>query len=48
MLPKLEACKRALHAGVGSVRILQAANVEVLKTMFEAPLECGTELVAHA
>lgn len=48
MLPKLDACKRALLAGVGSVRILQAANVEALKTMLEAPLVCGTELVAHA
>jgi acetylglutamate kinase len=48
MVPKLEACKRALHEGVVSVRILQASNVEVLKTIFEAPLECGTELVAHA
>ena len=48
MLPKLDACKRALLAGVGSVRILQAAKVAVLKNMFDAPLECGTELVAHA
>ena len=48
MLPKLDACKRALLAGVGSVRILQAAKVDILTSMFEAPLECGTELVAHA
>lgn len=48
MLPKLEACKRALLAGVSSVRILPAASVNVLPTMLEAPLECGTELVAHA
>lgn len=48
MLPKLDACKRALHAGVASVRILQAANVAVLRNMVEVPLECGTELVAHA
>ena len=48
MLPKLDACQRALLAGVGSVRILQASHVDVLKTMVEAPLECGTELVAHA
>ncbi len=48
MVPKLDACKRALLAGVGSVRILEARKVAVLKNMFEAPLECGTELVAHA
>jgi acetylglutamate kinase len=48
MLPKLDACERALKAGVGSVRILQAAKVESLKAMFEVPLEHGTELVAHA
>lgn len=48
MLPKLRACESALLSGVGSVRILQAAKVEVLRNMFDAPLECGTELVAHA
>jgi acetylglutamate kinase len=48
MLPKLDACKQALLAGVGSVRILKAANVDALTTMFESPLQCGTELVAHA
>jgi acetylglutamate kinase len=48
MLPKLDACEQALKAGVGSVRILQAAKVESLKAMFEVPLEHGTELVAHA
>lgn len=47
MLPKLDACKRALIAGVGSVRILQAAQVSELTKLFAAPLECGTELVAH-
>jgi acetylglutamate kinase len=47
MLPKLAASERALKAGVASVRILQAAKVELLTQMFEAPLECGTELVAH-
>lgn len=47
MLPKLDACKSALLAGVGSVRILPADKVEVLRNMFRAPLECGTELVAH-
>lgn len=48
MLPKLDACERALQAGVGSVRILQAGRAESLKTMFDVPLEHGTELVAHA
>ncbi|HEY3930426.1 MAG TPA: acetylglutamate kinase [Candidatus Koribacter sp.] len=48
MLPKLDACKRALLGGVGSVRIVQAAQVSELTKLFEAPLECGTELVAHA
>jgi len=47
MLPKLDACKCALLAGVSSVRILQAAKVEVLRSLFHAPLDCGTELVAH-
>lgn len=48
MLPKLDACKRALMAGVGSVRILPATQAGLLTSMLEAPLECGTELVAHA
>ena len=48
MLPKLEACKRALLAGVGSVRILAAAKVSVLPSLLDTPLECGTELVVHA
>lgn len=48
MLPKLDACKRALLAGVASVRILQAAQVSELTKLFAAPLECGTELVAIA
>jgi acetylglutamate kinase len=48
MLPKLEACKRALLAGVGSVRILAAAKASLLPAMLDTPLECGTELVAHA
>ena len=47
MLPKLAACENALHAGVASVRILQAAKVGLLLEILESPLECGTELVAH-
>jgi acetylglutamate kinase len=48
MLPKLAACEKALQAGVGSVRILQANQVSVLTNLFEEPLAVGTELVAHA
>lgn len=48
MLPKLAACKRALQAGVGRVRILRASQVAVLTKLLQAPIECGTELVAHA
>lgn len=48
MLPKLAACEKALHAGVASVRILQANQVSVLTKLFESPLAIGTELVAHA
>jgi acetylglutamate kinase len=48
MLPKLAACEKALHAGVASVRILQANKVSVLTNLFETPLAVGTELVAHA
>ncbi|ABF43160.1 acetylglutamate kinase [Candidatus Koribacter versatilis Ellin345] len=46
MLPKLEACKRALQAGVGSVRILPATKAEALPSLFESPIAFGTELVA--
>jgi acetylglutamate kinase len=48
MLPKLAACERALHAGVASVRILQASKVSVLTNLFATPLAVGTELIAHA
>jgi acetylglutamate kinase len=45
MLPKLEACGSALKRGVGRVRILPAAQVEILPQFYFAKLECGTEVV---
>jgi acetylglutamate kinase len=44
MLPKLEACSQALHEGVGRVRILPAAQAEVLSQFYFAKLQCGTEV----
>ena len=45
MLPKLEACRHALRRGVGRVRILPAAQVEVLPEFYFAKVECGTEVL---
>jgi len=45
MLPKLEACREALHRGVGRVRILPAAQVEILPQFYFTKLACGTEVV---
>jgi acetylglutamate kinase len=45
MLPKLEACSDALRKGVGRVRILPAAQVEILPQFYFAKLECGTEVI---
>jgi len=45
MLPKLEACGQALKRGVGRVRILPAAQVEVLGRFYFSKLECGTEVI---
>ncbi len=45
MLPKLEACGQALKRGVGRVRILPAAQVEVLGQFYFSKLECGTEVI---
>ena len=45
MLPKLEACTRALDGGVGSVRILPAARVESLPQLADGSLQDGTEVV---
>jgi len=45
MLPKLAACREALHKGVKRVRILPAAQAEVLPQIYLTKLECGTEVV---
>jgi acetylglutamate kinase len=45
MLPKLEACRLALKKGVGRVRILPAAQAEVLPQFYFTKLECGTEVM---
>jgi len=44
MLPKLEACKKALKQGVGRVRILPAAEAESLPQFYLTKLACGTEV----
>ncbi|HEV2990565.1 MAG TPA: acetylglutamate kinase [Candidatus Angelobacter sp.] len=44
MLPKLEACKQALLQGVNRVRILPAAEVEVLPQFYFSKIESGTEV----
>jgi acetylglutamate kinase len=46
MLPKLEACTKALKKGVARVRILPASEAEVLPGFFTHPIACGTEVVA--
>jgi acetylglutamate kinase len=45
MLPKLDACKNALLHGVNRVRILPAAEVEVLPDFYFAKIESGTEVL---
>jgi len=47
MLPKLEACTRALERGVHRVRIMPAAQVEVLPGFFTHSVQYGTEVVRH-
>lgn len=44
MLPKLEACTRALNQGVKRVRILPAEQVEALLQFYSSNLNCGTEV----
>src|SRR4029077_10199948 len=44
MLPKLQACRQALQQGVGRVRILPAAEAEMLPQFYFMKLSCGTEL----
>jgi acetylglutamate kinase len=46
MLPKLEACQRALRGGVRSVHILPGTALEQLARLGESKMETGTELVA--
>jgi len=45
MLPKLEACGNALKRGVGRVRILPAAQAEMLSQFYFQKLEYGTEVI---
>jgi acetylglutamate kinase len=45
MLPKLEACGNALKRGVGRVRILPAAQAEILPQFYFQKLEYGTEVI---
>jgi len=44
MLPKLQACKKALKQGVGRVRILPAAEADSLPQFYLTKLPCGTEV----
>jgi len=44
MLPKLEACKKALKQGVGRVRILPVTEAENLPQFYFTKLSCGTEV----
>lgn len=44
MLPKLQACTRALKQGVGRVRILPASEAELLPQFYLEKLACGTEV----
>ena len=46
MLPKLEACTKALKKGVSRVRILPASEADVLSGFFTHPIASGTEVVA--
>jgi acetylglutamate kinase len=45
MLPKLEACSQALKKGVGRVRIMPAAQADVLPQFYFTKLDCGTEVI---
>ena len=46
MLPKLEACTRALKDGVTRVPILPAMRAEAVPGVFTHPIPCGTEAIA--
>ena len=45
MLPKLNACKEALHGGVKRVRILPATSAEVLPDLCSSRVDNGTEVM---
>src|SRR3954454_13643119 len=45
MLPKLEACGQALRKGVGRVRILPAAQADILPQFYQTRLDGGTEVI---
>lgn len=47
MLPKLEACARALRRGVSRVHILPAAEADDVRRLTNGGIECGTEVVAR-
>lgn len=46
MLPKLEACTRALSGGVARVHIVPGATMEALEQLARGPISVGTELVS--
>ena len=46
MLPKLEACSRALSGGGGRVDIMPGATMEALEQLGRGPISVGTELIA--
>lgn len=46
MLPKLEACRQALHKGVKRIRIIAAAEASVLPEFYMVKLDVGTEVTA--
>jgi acetylglutamate kinase len=45
MLPKLDACRRALRNGVYRVHIMAAQQTELLPGFFTQKMQCGTEVV---
>ncbi len=47
MLPKLEACSRAVRRGVQRVHILPAARADDVRKLTNGGIECGTEVVAR-
>jgi acetylglutamate kinase len=47
MLPKLLACGQALKQGVGRVRILPAAEAELLPQFYREKLSFGTEVICQ-